>query len=320
MPGRLRIALAGAGEFGREHLKRLAARADVEIAGIADTSDMHANSAAAEFGVARVEHDAREFTASNRPDGLIIATPGPTHVALARAALESGIPVLVEKPVAMNAAEARQLADVAAASSAFVLPGHVLRFSEHHRLLREIAHSDEIGPLLSFMSRRHRDDQHALRYAGVDPVLMTMIHDIDLGLWMTGESATEVFALRRPAGKTRSHTMEVARGSGGVLWHLHAAWTFAGTETPPDRVEIVGERGSVELEAGRAIRQFGARARTIDLATTPEDPLAMELDHFIACIRNGERPKAVTMEDACAGLAFAEAVLASLKTGFMVRL
>jgi predicted dehydrogenase len=311
--GRVRIAVAGAGAFGREHLQRLAAMTDVEIAGLADISRGSAAAAAAQFDIARIETDARALIAGAKPDGLIIATPGPTHVPLAREALNRGIPVLVEKPVGMSTVEVEALAKAEQQSQGFVLPGHVLRFSRHHRMLEEIARSAEIGRMLSFTSRRHRDDSHAARYADVDPVLMTMIHDIDLGLWMTGAGIVAAHAVRQPPGMARSDTMMTGRGANGVSWHLHASWTFAGMETPPDRVEIVGENGSVELEAGATIRQFGARARVIDLTAVPEDPLADELAYFVHCIRSGERPTVVTMVDAVAAIGIADAAIAAAR-------
>jgi len=311
--GRVRVAVAGAGTFGREHLQRLAAMPAVEIAGVADTNRESAEAAAAQFNIARAETDARELIARAKPDGLIIATPGPTHVPLALEALKRGIPVLVEKPVGMGTEEVETLAKAERQSQAFVLPGHVLRFSRHHRMLEEIARSSEIGHMLSFTSRRHRDESHATRYAEVDPVLMTMIHDIDLGLWMTGAGIVAAHAVRQPPNTLRSDTMMTARGRDGVSWHLHASWTFAGMETPPDRVEIVGERGSVELEGGATIRQFGARSRTIDLTAIPEDPLADELAYFVHCIRSGERPKVVTMADACDAIGIADAVIAATR-------
>lgn len=104
-----------------------------------------------------------------------------------------------------------------------------------------------------------------------------------------------------------------AAGRGGVAWHLHASWTFAGTATPPDRVEIVGEMGSVELESNAYIRQFGAKSTMIDLTAIPEDPLAEELAYFVHCIRAGKMPEVVTMADAADGLAIADAVIGAAK-------
>lgn len=308
-----RILVAGAGAFGREYLGRLAAMTDVALVGVADRLPAAARDAAARYGVPAWDTDAGGLLERLRPDGLIVATPADSHVPLARAALDRGIPVLVEKPVGPTAAEVAALAEVEARSSAFVLPGHVLRFSAAHRMLVDIARTDAIGPILSVTSRRFRDDGHAVRYRDVDPVLMTMIHDIDLCLWITGAEAADAFAVRRPADTPRSQTIALVRDSTGAAWQLATAWTFPAQSVPADRVEILGEHGSVELEAGRHIRQWGAVDRRIDLAALPpEDALQAELDEFIRCIRTRTRPRVVTTRDAERGLAAAETIRAGL--------
>lgn len=125
----------------------------------------------------------------------------------------------------MNADEAASLAEEEARSGAFVLPGHVLRFSEAHRRFFEIARSADVGSILSVTARRDRDDSHAIRYSD-DPVLMTMIHDIDLALWITGRVTPRgVVASRRPRGTRRSQTVMTTQG-GSAIWRLSTAWTF----------------------------------------------------------------------------------------------
>jgi predicted dehydrogenase len=316
---RARLIVAGAGAFGREHIAALSRTPQAEIVGIADIRTGAAEDAAARYGVGDWDTDAMTLVERLRPDGLIVATPGSTHVALATSALAAGAAVLVEKPVGQNAAEARSLMESAARSKAFVLPGHILRFSDAYRTFVEIARSDEIGPILSVTARRHRDDSHAARYAD-DPVLMTMIHDIDLAIWITGANATDVLAHRRPPRNTRSETLMTAVDGKGAVWRLSTAWTFPAASCPPDRIEVIGEQGSVELEVGAAIRAFGSEPRLIDISgADPDQPLKAELSYFIECIRSGTEPQVVTLADAVAGLETADAVLASLASGERVR-
>jgi predicted dehydrogenase len=319
MTDAVRVAVAGAGRFGQEHLRALARMNGVKLVGIADVNAAAAEQSGKRYGAAW-STDAAALVEQERPDGLIVATPGHTHVALASHALARGISVLVEKPVAMSAAEAAVLAQAESGSRGFVLPGHILRFSEPHRRFAEMVRSDAIGPLVSVTSRRHRDDSHAARYPDIDSVLMTMIHDIDLAVWLTGAAVAEVLAVRRPAGTPRSEVMMTATDTKGAIWHLTTAWTFPTEETPPDRIEVIGERGSVELDVGGQIRQYGKVSRRIDLAgPSLDDALQAELSCFAEAIRSGERPRIVTMRDACTGLAVADAVLESLRTGTLVR-
>jgi predicted dehydrogenase len=318
MPDRVRVAVAGAGLFGREHLKILSTLNDIEIVGVADADLASAQTAAAQFGAVPSFSDAIALIAEVKPDGLIVASPGETHLAIALAALQAGVAVLVEKPVGINAEQGRQLAE--ASRHGIVLPGHVLRFSEHHRMLHEILQSSAIGRILAVVARRHRDDSHAVRYADVDPVLMTMIHDIDLALWFAGAPAESMYAVRRPDSGSRSDTIALATGRNGVSWSLSTAWTYPTLRTPPDRIEVIGEQGSVELEAGSHIAIYGAQPRVIDLKSIPEAPLAAELAYFVQCIRSRNKPTRVTAADAFEGLCAADAVLASLKSRAVVHL
>lgn len=82
----------------------------------------------------------------------------------------------------------------------------ILRFSAGHCRLLDVLKAGEIGTLLRFASRRYRDAGHASRYVGIDPILMTMIHDIDLALWFDGGEALRAGAFRGDAGEGRSLT------------------------------------------------------------------------------------------------------------------
>ncbi len=318
MTERVRLAVAGAGAFGREHIRFLSTMADAEVVGIADVNAAAAETTARQAGVATTGTDAEALIDRVRPDGLIVATPGPTHVTLARYALAAGIPVLVEKPVAMTAAEASVLVEAEKHSSGgFIVPGHVLRFSESHRRMVDIARSTEVGPILSVTARRHRDDSHAVRYTE-DPVLMTMIHDIDLALWISGASPQTVLAYRRPSGTSRSITLATMSKDAGPVWQLETAWTFPTKASPPDRIEVIGERGSVELQADGILNLYGDKVRLINVPTDLDEALRNEHAYFVACIRSHTKPTVVTLADAVAGLAVADAVRGSLATAGVV--
>ncbi len=315
MPAAFRIAVAGAGAFGREHLKGLGRRSDVAIVGVADPSPAAGEAAVRSHGAEQAFADAVAMLDAVKPDGLIVATPGPTHVPLARAALERGIPVLLEKPVGMTAAEAETLIAAEAASPAFVLPGHILRFSGPYRQMAEIVRSGELGPVYGVSSRKHRDEAHAARYRDTDPVLMTLVHDIDFLLGVTGARMETVFALRNPADSFRSITVVAGRDSNGATWNLSNAWVLPGA-CPPDRIEITCARGTIEMEVGVAIRVSGDAPRRIDVsAATDEAMLDTEIAAFLDGVRAGTHPGHVTLEDARNGLALADAVARSLVSG-----
>lgn len=309
----VRIAVAGAGAFGREHLDRLSARRDVQVVGIADPNAEALALARQRYGVDHCVADAGQLLEQAGLDAVVIATPAASHADLTLQAVARNVAVLLEKPVAPSAALAARLAGAAHAAGALVLPGHVLRFSQDHARLVEIVRSGRIGRVIHVSSRRYRDDGHATRYRDVDPVLMTMIHDIDLALWIAQSPFRSVRARRSAGDSFRSMTTANAITASGVQCELQTAWTFRAGDLPADRVEVVGELGSVELHVGDSLRLYVDGRQTRTPIVEGDDALANEHDHFLACIRDRKRIPALILDDAVDGLALADAVLESLR-------
>jgi predicted dehydrogenase len=246
-------------------------------------------------------------------DAIIIAAPTASHVEVSVRALARNLCALLEKPIAPSVVAAAPLLPSARSSSGFVLPGHVLRFSRDHARLIEIVRSGRIGKLIYVNSRRYRDDSHAVRYPDDDPVLMTLIHDIDLALWATGSDFRRVFARRSGGPGLRSMTAIMATTATGVTCDLRTAWTFAEGDLPPDHLEAVGDRGSVEFTAGEALQVYAEGRCTAYPPAEADDPLRNEHEHFLACVRDRSRVRALDLADALAGLKLADAALESLR-------
>jgi predicted dehydrogenase len=309
----LRVLVAGAGPFGQEHLMRLAARADVKLVGVADPDPGARQQAGERFGVETRHADAVELIDAIAADAIIVATPAASHVAIAAHALGAGLCVLVEKPAAAFAESARELIAATAKAKGFVLPGHVLRFSRDHQRLVDIVRSGRIGSVLYVNSRRYRDDNHARRFPDTDPILMTLIHDIDLAQWVTEADFKTVHAHRAGGPGFRSMTTITATNSTGVVCDLRTCWTFSEGEAPPDLWEVVGDRGSVELTAGQGVTLYSEGRVTVYAASEGDDPLHNEHDHFLACVRERSRRPALGLAEALVGLKLADAAMRSLR-------
>jgi predicted dehydrogenase len=308
----LRILVAGAGLFGREHLDRLVTRDDVRVVGVADPGAAARDQVRSRYRIDAVFADPLEMLDRVPADGVIVATPSASHVPITLRAIARGVAVLLEKPVAPSADLALQLMRAAADAGVLVLPGHVMRFARDHQRLADIVSAGGIGTPLYVNSRRYRDDTHAVRYGDVDPVLMTMIHDIDLALWITESTVRSAHAWRNPGGSPRSVTAASCVMESGAVCDLRTAWTFTDGELPPDRLEVVGDRGSIELELDRSFLHFAAgRRQQLDLAAD-DDALTNEQGHFMTCLRDRSLKPALTLRDAAAGLRLAEAVMQSL--------
>ena len=311
----LRVMVAGLGAFGGEHLGRLIGRADVTVVGIADKSPAALARGQRLHGMAECHDDPLGMIDASDADAVIVATPADAHVEIGMHALKRGLCVLLEKPIATSAAAGRALLEAEPMSTGFVLPGHVLRFSRDHQRLVEVVRSGQIGETIYVNSRRYRDDSHVVRYPADDPILMTLIHDIDLALWITGSDFRSVVARRVGGPLSRSITTSQAMTTNGVACELRTAWTFASGDLPHDRVEVVGARGSVELVVEEGL-QVHCGGRRIDfLPSEADDSLSNEHEHFFSCVRNRSLKPAVDLRQAISGLRLADAMTESLRTG-----
>ena len=311
----VRLLVAGAGAFGREHLSRLAERADVNLTGVADLNPAALDQISSFVGNLNCWTDATRMIDGQKADAIIVATPAASHVEICAKALSQNLCVLLEKPVATSAAASRALLASMMKSTGFVLPGHVLRFSKEHQRLVDIVRSGRVGDVIYVNSRRYRDDSHASRYADADPVFTTLVHDIDLAQWITRSNFRSVRAHRSRGAGFRSMTTASAITVTGIACELRTAWTFSEGELPRDRLEVVGSRGSVELTVGEAL-VLHCEGRRTDLGTTDgDDPLRREQEHFLECVRYRSRKPALDLQQAISGLELAEAAIESLRLG-----
>ena len=129
------VGLAGAGRWGRNYIRTIASVPELQLARVA--SGNHETAALLPAGCLLVG-DWRELIDPEAIDGIVIATPPGTHAEIARSAISAGIPVLVEKPLALTATDARAVRDLAAERGVFVLVEHTHLFSPAFRALKDL--------------------------------------------------------------------------------------------------------------------------------------------------------------------------------------
>ena len=311
----IRVLVAGLGAFGKEHLARLARRSDVTIVGVADTNPGAFEPISSALAGVKFLTDPLRLIDEVEADAIIVATPAASHVEISMRALARNLCVLLEKPVAPSASAAVPLLAAERTSTGFVLPGHVLRFSQHHAQMIEIIRSGRIGKVAYVNSRRYRDESHAVRYPDSDPILMTLIHDIDLAQWVAGSDFRSVLARRSAGPGCRTMTAVSATTAAGIICDLRTAWTFVDGDLPPDRVEVVGDRGSVELSVGTGLELYAEGRCTSHPAADGDDSLCNEQDRFLACVRDRSVAPGFDLSQALAGLKLADAAIELLRLG-----
>ena len=187
----LRVGLAGLGSMGRNHLRVISSREGVKLAAVADPV-AEVLSAATAGSPAEGFADPLAMIREADLDGVVIAAPTNAHLALALAAIERGIAVLVEKPLAATVDEALQIVHAARARGVPVQVGHVERFNPAVLELGRLLQAGWLTTVYAIVSRRAGPFPARIRDVGVTIDLAT--HDVDILSWIAGERPTRVYA------------------------------------------------------------------------------------------------------------------------------
>jgi predicted dehydrogenase len=302
MPDPLRLAIVGAGHFGRYHVLKAAAEKRVTLIGVVDHDPEKAARVAAEGG-ARALPDLD--TALAEAEAVIVAATTRAHHALGLRVLEAGRHLFMEKPLATTLAEADELIALAAARGVVLQVGHLERYSvARSALARHVSRplAMEFARLAPFRPRG----------TDVSVVLDLMIHDIDLALTLAGGPVERVEAVGRAV---LSDELDFAharvRFAGGAV----ASFTASRVSPAVERIaRLFDAGGSLAVDfVGRHLARFGRDGRTEE-SWQDTDPLAAQLASFVAAVR-GEAPVVVDGVAGRAALAVALAVEAACLSG-----
>jgi predicted dehydrogenase len=191
----LRVAVVGAGAFGRNHLRVYreleAAGEAVQLAAVVDSNPTVATEAAQEFGVPGFETIEACLAAVGRLDAASICVPTFHHGAAAEPLLAAGADVLIEKPLAASLADADRILELSRKHNRIVQAGHLERFNPAVTAARQHLHQP-----MFFES--HRLSIFTPRSLDVDVVLDLMIHDLDIVLSLVASPVREVRAVGLP--------------------------------------------------------------------------------------------------------------------------
>lgn len=309
------IAVFGAGAIGRMHIERIVGHEQVSLAGIADPSgDAHA--LAERLGVAWFA-EPHELLERVRPAAAIIATPNATHTGLAAECLARNIPVLVEKPIADTLQNAQRLCELAESSGVPVLVGHQRRHNPVLRRARELVREGLLGRAVSatVMATWLKPDSYFemawRRQAGGGPVLINMIHDIDLLRFLLGEVVSVQAAASHgvrgfEVEDTAGALLRFEQGAIATLLTSDAAtapwnWDLAAGEASHyarqdvDSIFIMGTEASLTLPRLQVFRFRGERGwhQPLTQERTPlhhADPYVEQLRHLRAVAEGREAP------------------------------
>ena len=328
----IRIGVAGLGAMGRNHLRILSSRPDVRLAAVADPMPDVLEAAAAQTG-AQPFAEPQAMVAEAELDALVIAAPTTAHVPLAVAAIERGIAVLVEKPLAATVDEGMRIVTAAREHGVAVQVGHVERFNPAVLELGRLLAEGWLSSIFAIASRRAGPFPVRIRDVGVTVDLAT--HDVDILSWIAGERPQRVYA--ETAQRIHADHEDLLFGllhfPSGATGMLDVNWL---TPVKRRQLVVVGEEGMFELDYltqrltfaratdttnPRLIRGYAPtfEGDVVELPVASAEPLAAELDAFISVVRHGGRP-VVDAEDGLWAVAVATSLLDAAARGAAIDL
>src|SRR3954453_22558409 len=192
MNAKVRIAVAGAGLIGRRHVEEVDASPVATLAAIVDPGPVGPE-LAQKYGVP-LHTGITELFATDRPDGIVLATPNRLHVGGGLECVAAGVPVLVEKPLADTVEGATRLVEAGEAAGVPVLTGHHRNYSPIMATAREIVRSGKLGTVVAVTGTAlfHKPDDYFdvgdgwRRQPGGGPILLNLIHEMNNLLSLVG--------------------------------------------------------------------------------------------------------------------------------------
>jgi myo-inositol 2-dehydrogenase/D-chiro-inositol 1-dehydrogenase len=329
----LRTIMIGAGGIAEKHADALLRIPGVKITAVLDPREVRAKGLAEKCG-ARVIPGLED--ALEEAEMIHLLTPPSKRLAYARAAMTAGKPVFCEKPVAVDPADAREMARLSRETGVFFMTAFNMRFRPGYRMLQEDVLSGKLGDIISLWIHRIGPGSGFHGPLGdswrTDPNLVcgmtieSLSHDIDMirGLGLEIEkTAAWVYGGRADLPAFDNHAQVVLGLSGGRSGVINASWA---SFLPMSSRGVVGTRGTAVLCGDGFFDFMDYRIKTDDMACEriyrvhdlfDGESYYAENKHFIECIRNA-RPPLTTAEDGLAALKVSLAILESSGTGTAV--
>jgi virulence factor len=295
----IRVGVVGAGRMGSHHLRIYSGLKGVELVGVFDRDAARGREAAA-------RHGCRAFASpeelAGEVDAASVAVPSSLHADVAGRLLEAGVHCLVEKPLAVTEAECEALIKAAAARGLVLLVGHVERFNPVVRQLGELLR-DRVVHVIEV----RRMSALSARITDVDVVSDLMIHDIDVVLSLLGPNVTGVFAHGVCREERSAHDYVAAT----FLFETGSMASLTASRITHNKIREISVTADIGYITASYITQellIHSQARTsgldrhgsergyvLDLAIErvlirPEEPLVLELQHFVDAVADGTPP------------------------------
>ncbi|MEJ9312092.1 Gfo/Idh/MocA family oxidoreductase [Priestia megaterium] len=259
---KVKIGVIGCGSIAQHrHLPEYKMNEQVELVAVCDINTERANSVAQQYGV-KAYTNYEELLASGTVEAVSVCTPNYLHAPISVAALNSGVHVLCEKPMATSEEEAKAMIEAAKTNGKKLMIGHNQRFVASHQKARELIEKGGIGKIYSFRTAFGHGGPEGWSVDGKDSWFFKKdeafigamgdlgVHKTDMLRYILNEEIVEVGAFVESNAKDFANVDDnavcVLKTQSGIIGTLAASWAYNGKE---DNSTIVyGEKGILRLE------------------------------------------------------------------------
>ncbi|MDF1534511.1 MAG: UDP-N-acetylglucosamine 3-dehydrogenase [Methanosarcinaceae archaeon] len=309
----IRAGVIGVGAMGQHHVRIYSEMENVELVGISDVSESRVNELTQQYNT-------KGFTDYNELleqglDAVSIVVPTTLHMPIGLDVINSGVNLLVEKPIADTVENAEKLTKAAKDAGVKLMVGHIERFNPAVTKLKQIIDSGLLGKIVSISARRVGPYNPRIRDVGV--ILDIGVHDIDAISYLYGKKVNEVYSIAgADIHSFEDHAAIILRFDHEFSGIVETNWL---TPHKVRKLTVIGVDGvayldyidqTVELHDGEWIRKAKVEM---------DEPLKRELIHFIDAISNGNEPSP-SGEDGIHALKVAMAAIESYEKSIVIKL
>lgn len=312
---KLGVAVVGTGFWGRNHARVFKELPETELLAICDINAERAQTVASQFGVKSYTNTG-SMLKNKDIEAISICTWSTSLAKEALKALKAGKNVLVEKPMATNVKEAKQLVGTAEREGLHLTVGFLMRFIPGLQRIRKEVEDKTLGKPVCATAKRV--SQWPERIGDVGVVKDTAIHDLDVMRYIFNEDPVAVYAktgsMRQ--GEFEDYAQIMLAFKGGQSAFIESNWL---TPYKTRILTVTGSEAIMKLDYITQELTIENAKETLQPRYALQEPLKLELQHFVKCITGKEKPL-VTGIDGLKALQTAEAALRSSATGKVVKL
>ena len=348
---KIRIGVIGTGSISREHLSAYAKNPNVEIYALCDINEETLKRRAAEYGVTRLYTDCNEMLKLKEIDAVSVCTWNSAHAPCTIAALNAGKHVLCEKPMALNAQQAREMQEAAERNGKLLMIGFVRRFGNDCDILKNFIDADRFGEIYYAKATYLRRNGNPGGWfgdksrSGGGPLIDLGVHVIDLTRYLLGnpkpvsvygatfqklfdrkniKSAKGYVATRKSdtdVCDVEDLATALIRYDNGAVVSVEASFSL-NLKNNIGSIDLFGTKAGAkvdpELEMFSEMDGYMTNVQlTAPTALSFDGLFAREIDHFVECVRTGQ-PCRNPAEDGVTLMEILDAIYESARTGHEV--